>query len=256
MRLATRLFALAGLCLSAASASAGVLYLSNDSTGNLYTLNTTTGAATLIGASGTTSQTVGLTPSGSPGILYGTTWTELVHINADGSGFVDVGPIGQEGLAYDPTSGILYGAINGSFGSFDPANGNLVASLAAPGGDVEGLAYFNGLIYGLADGGLLRSYDIATNTWSLIGDTGVAFDQIGLAYDTELGVLYAVGAQDSNLYQIDPATAAATVIGSTGLDDAGGGLAFVGAAAIPEPGTLALLGLALGALALRRPRAR
>ena len=76
------------------------------------------------------------------------------------------------------------------------------------------------------------------------------FDQAGLAYDTELNLLYAVGDQDSNLYRIDPATGVATVIGSTGLADPGGGLAFE--ATVPEPHTFGLLALGIGFLGVRR----
>ena len=117
---------------------------------------------------------------------------------------------------------------------------------------MEGLAYHNGIIYGLQAGGDLKSYDIASNVWSTIGSTGVDFDQIGLAYDTNLDVLYAIGDQDSFLYSVDPVTAAATRIGDTGISN-GGGLAFVGTAgAVPTPATLALIGLGVAGIGYQR----
>jgi len=222
--------------------ASGILYFNVDSNPNLYTLNTSTGAATLLGPSGTTSQNVGLTESGTSGLLYGTTWTQLSHINANGSGFVTVGAIGQEGLAFDPATGTLYGAINGSFGKFNPNTGASLGALPGPGADVEGLALGNGGVYGLADGGLLRFFNPNTNSWSTIGNTGVNFDQVGLAFDPTANILYAKGNQDSFLYAINPINANASIIGNTGIA-AGGGLAFV-PAAIPEPTSLALFGLA------------
>ncbi len=126
----------------------------------------------------------------------------------------------------------MYGILNGSFRTINPANGAIIQTLPSPSYDIEGLDYGNGYVYGLvsysAGRGLLYRYDIAAASWSLVGDTGLTtMNAAGLAYDPGLNVLFAKGSQSTNLYAIDPNTAAATIIGNTGLS-AGGGLAYVG----------------------------
>jgi len=212
-------------------AAAGRLFFSQDSNANgLYELDPQTGQATHLGQSGVTSLTVGLCPSDDPNVLYGSKWSTLLHIKADGSGFTDRGGVGTEGLAFDGET--LYGAINGQFFTMDRNTGARLATLAAPGGDAEGLAYCprGHVIYGLLTGGSLRKYDIATNTWSTVGSTGVSVDNHGLAYDAGAHVLYAKSQNDVNLYRVDPDDASTEVIGSTGITG-GGGLAFVGGGA-------------------------
>jgi len=206
--------------------AAGTLFFSSDYYENgLYTLDTTRGAATHIGVSGVDSENVGLSPSPSDDILYGSKWQILTEINTDGSGYLGIGGVGMEGLAYDGVN--VYGAINGDFFLVDPTTGANIGNLAAPGGDVEGLAYCpsDGYIYGLAVGGSLYQYDGTANIWTLVGNTGIDFDQIGLACDT-IGNLYAKGEQDSMLYRIDRESAVPTAIGDTDISK-GGGLAFV-----------------------------
>ncbi len=229
---------LVGLALSGwfgGSARADVLYFSEDNNADgLYTLDVNDASAVQIGMSGVTSSTVGLAPSPSFDLLFGSRWATLLHINADGSGFVDVGGTGTEGLAFDPTGdGTLYGAINGNFFTMDPATGGAIAQLADPGGDIEGLAYGNGFIYGLValgggggDRGDLLRYDIADSSWTNLGNTGLgSIDNAGLAYNTQENVLYAKF-NSTLLYRIDPETLEANVIGDTGIAS-GGGLAFV-----------------------------
>ncbi len=238
-------------------ATAGTLYFSEDNSGVLYTLSTTTGAPTNIGASGVTSSTVGLSPSALDTLLYGSQWFNILEIQADGSGAAVLGGADAEGMAFDGGTGTLYGAINGAFFTISTATGAVATNLAAPGADIEGLAFGNGLVYGLAGfsgpRGNLYSYNPGLDSWTFIAHTGVDFNLPGLAYDAGLNVLYAKGSQDSFLYSINPVTGVATPIGDTGIGN-GGGLAFVGASVIPEPSTLALLGL--GGLALRRRRRR
>ncbi|MEN6334775.1 MAG: hypothetical protein ABFE01_10975, partial [Phycisphaerales bacterium] len=190
----------------------------------------------------------------------------ILHINADGSGASSTaGVCPTEGLAYDP-SGVLYGVSNGSFFTVDPIAGTKIANLAAPGFDVEGLAWASGGVYGLSGpdffaggtgAGTLLRYDIATDSWTVVGLTGVGFDNVGLAYDAEAGILYAKGNQDSYLYGIDPLTASAWQIGNTGIVN-GGGLAFVGDAAapvVPAPAAILLGGVGAGLVGwLRRRR--
>lgn len=227
----------------------GTLYFSRDSDSQgLYTLDTATGEALHIGESGVTGSTVGLAPSTLLDLLYGSKWLGLLHLNADGSGARDVGGVGNEGLAFDIESETLYGSINGRFRTIDPVDGSVIRTLNPPGADVEGLAFGNGGVYGLARfESDLYFYNPDQKSWSTIGDTGVEWDLAGLAFDPATNTLYGKGEQDTNLYSIDPITARATLIGATGLSE-GGGLAFV----IPEPATLLLLGM--GSLALLRRR--
>lgn len=228
----------------------GILYFSRDGdsqSSGLYSLDTENGAANRLGDSGVTSATVGLAEGPNADVLYGSKWAGLLVINSDGSGWDDRGGVGNEGLAYDLQNDVLYGAINGRFRTIDPATGNIILALISPGVDIEGLAYGDGYVYGLARGetGLYR-YDVASEQWGIVGSTEIVWDLAGLAYDSSTQTLYAKGRQSMNLYAINPDTASTSTIGSTGIAE-GGGLAFV----VPEP-TTALLLVIGGLVALRR----
>lgn len=223
---------LATFLLLSTNASA-TLYFSQDSNNTgLYELNVTTGAATPVGLSGVTSSTVGLAPSADPTTLFGSRWASLLVINADGSGATDLGGAGNEGLAYCSSNSTLYGAINGSFQTIDQSDGSIIDTLSSPGIDMEGIACdpATSTIYGIGNSTNLYAYDIGTDSWSLIGDTGTNWNSGGLAWDPE-GRLFAIGAGGGdNLYVINPTTAAASLIGPTGVTNTRGGLAFVGPA--------------------------
>jgi hypothetical protein len=223
------------------------LFFSQDSNPNgLFAINTTTGTATLAGAgfTGVSGATVGLATSGTPGVLFGGMPFGLLRINIDGSGSTLVGSQGMEGLGYDALTNTLYGQLNNQFFTVNQATGAIATTLATAPSDMDGLDFGNGLVYGLSDlNNSLYSYLRATNTWSLIGNTGVNWNNPGLAYDPTSNVLYAIGDEAStNLYRINPVTAAATVVGPTGLANDEGGLAFI----VPEPSTLLM---ALGTIA-------
>lgn len=245
----------AGLVLIALGCSSAhaQLFFSEDSNGNgLYTLDVNTGAATNVGISGVTSSTVGLAPSDISSELFATQFAQLLRVAVDGSGATAVGGDGQEALAYDPGTGTLYGGINGSFRTIDPLTGNNLTSLADPGVDMEGLAWGDGGVYGIAGSGQsnLYFYNPGTDSWSVVGDTAVNWDDAGLAFDPGSRTLYGKGDQDSNLYSIDPDTGASTLIGDTGIAE-GGGLAFAGQSPLgPTGAPIAIPATSAGSLML------
>jgi len=231
--------------------SNGTLYFSIDvddedqPDDGLYSLDVNTAAATFLGETGVTSNTVGLTEGPDPATLIGSTYTDLTSIAADGSGFetVDDDLIDAEGLAYDPVNDVLYKIINNRFATADLATGATITPLATATDDPEGLAWrgTDGLIYALAaDTSLLYRYDPGSDTWDTVGDTGIAdSDENGLAWDPVADVLYAI-TNEGILYRIDPDTAATVEVGDTGLG-AGGGLAFIAAPPpAPEPAPIVL----------------
>ena len=224
-----------------AATSSAQLYFSRDDFGQLYRINTSTAATTFVEITGADGDTIGLTETNDPNILYGSTYTKLVRLNIAAGTHTFVGTIsgaGAEGLAWDHNTNELYGYINFDFFKLDPLTAVHTATLTGPPAEVEGLAWRNGFIYGLGGTNAnLYRYSIAANSWSLVGDTQLgSVDSTGLAWDPIKDVFYEKSINDRDLYQIDPITAHATLIGSTGFLE-GGGLAFV---SVPEPSTLSL----------------
>ena len=212
----------------------GVLYFSQDLNANgLFIVNQATGAATLSGAGTTTvnGTTVGLT-EGPGGTLLGSTFAEIVRIQKDGSGVTDLTGIeGAEALAWNPVDGLLYGCWNAEFYSMNAATGVRIATLPIAPADVEGLAAdaSRNVIYGIGDSTNLYKYDVAAGAWSIVGNTGINWNQGGLAFDPGARVLFVIGLGGAgNLYRINPDTAAATLVGPLGIaGTVQGGLAFV-----------------------------
>jgi hypothetical protein len=209
------------------------LFFSQDNNENgLFEIDLATGAATQVGtgATGTTSNTIGLTETSDPAVLIGSTYSDLATIASDGSGATVVsGSVEAEGLAMNVRTGVLYGAINRSFFSVNPVTGVSTGALATPPADVEGLAADPAAdrVYAIARYDThLFVYAASADTWSTVGDTGISWLNPGLAYDASAGILYAVDATTDNLYRIDPASGASTLVGPLGTNG-GGGLAFV-----------------------------
>ncbi|MHC4129847.1 MAG: hypothetical protein ACYSUA_17115 [Planctomycetota bacterium] len=224
------------LSRAAVAQGTGTLYFSSDNNSDgLYMLDTVTGAATHIGESCVVESTVGLAPSDDPDVLFGSLGSTYVNpgllfIDVDGTGCIEVGDELIEGLAYDAGNGVLYGCWNApQFFTMDPADGTILNALPSPGVDLEGLAFGNGGVYAIAGEDLstnLYFFDIGQNLWTIVGPTGVVWDEAGLAYNATENVLYAKGEEDTRLFRINPNTGASTVVGDTGIHE-GGGLAWV-----------------------------
>lgn len=113
--------------------------------------------------------------------------TDTLEINAVGSLGVD---FRWSGLAYDPTRDILFG-IDGRGGQFE-----------------------------------LYSINMETGAATSIGDHGIE-ELFGLAYDSSTDSLYATQLHgDESLYEIDPDTAVATLVGPLTNSPGIGGLAY------------------------------
>ncbi len=260
------LFAMA-VCVSAGSASAQLF--GSDNFGNYFLVDEATGAATIITNDDSTYNFMGgateieIDPATGVGYAQnpGSTFMGNLFDGATGASLSGSVPtIGAfAGLEY--VGGDLYGTYHTNAGGpstlaiLDPTTG-VQTDIGATGvGPINGLAYdaSSGVLYGstarnaLGPTSWLVRVDLGTGVASPIGDMGIVAGSIEFGSN---GLLYAGGgAQDQgNIFTIDPATGASTLIGATGL-----GTVVTGLTLLPAPSSLTLLG-AGGLIASRRRR--
>jgi DNA-binding beta-propeller fold protein YncE len=251
----------AAILITASVSDAGML-VAVDSNRNLYEIDMTTGAKTLIGVvSANAATTAGLAYDRATGTIYLTSTgndsvyeLDLATGTATLIGAYGDAAIVMHGLEWDSSTGTLYGVSSHNNGLYSISTTTGAATLIG----TSPLTSFTNLGYN-SDTGVMYatnsatpenfySMDLATGTPTLIGPLSGPLNPNGLAYDWDNGLMYMVDNNTDTLYTIDMGTGLATGIGSTGTGN------LLGLVYIPEPATLAAIGLA--ALGLRRRRAR
>ena len=215
----------------------GVLY-GLGSSSRLYTINPNTGAATAIGNQFST-------------ILNGSTF----GVDNGPSGFQVVSSLGQS-LLVNRSTGVATVQPSPSYAVGDPNFGATPA--------IDALAYNSTNGTWVAGDSLENSFTTftpSTGVLNTIGSAGIDFSTAnGLDFSDASGVLYlaspaASSDPQANLWTVNPATAAVTLIGQIGLPGDDILIRGLTVAAVPEPSSLSLLamgGLLIGFLRRRK----
>ena len=239
--------------LAAPSSQAGALYAIGQVLDEVYLIDTATGAATLVSVLPPSEPMCGIAFD-DEGVLHGTTWNsvedmELWQLDPWASSATLVGiswdPCSEGSLAYDASTDRFYTVWQQPFG---PANellwidpdtgvGTYVGDLGLGDlSDVSGITF-------LADGTLvaydphatlpgrlleINKFTGAATVIGEIGDADFGSSQGGLAYDPDTDTLYMSNTVE--LWSIDPATGAGTLIGPHGIIDQIDGLSV-----LPDP---------------------
>lgn len=201
----------------------------------------------------------GMAATGSTLLAIGGSESELWDVTAPPGALIGATGFREgldAGLAVDPTTGYAYN-INGGFGGsilyrVNPLSGSTSeigsSSIYADSLGINSLG--EAFALDVFNTNSLYRVNLSTGNLALVGALNVAgldFDQTGADFDA-LDRLWVID-DDGLIFQVNTATGAATQIAQTTLNGSPvtgfEGLAIVKTNNIPEPGTLALLGLPL-----------
>ena len=229
------------ICFLAVPALAQPVLLGVTAGGDVYRIDALSGGATLVGSSGVGANAAA---SDASGRLFtgGGNADQIIEIDpATGAGSVWLTTTGRpagygiRGMAFDGAGGLFVilsqadtQAID-TLARIDLASG--AYTVIGPTGrtDIQDLAIGpSGALYGVGilGGGELYQINTGTGVATVIGGGSLGNDTQALAFAAD-GSLFAARA---NLLRVDPSSAAATVVGATGVADFRG-MAFVGATA-------------------------
>lgn len=236
----------------AGHANAAVIYTTADFGRTLATMDTSTGSTNVIGTFGPTS-TYG-NAFDLDGTLFATTSSNslsTINKTTGTASFLGLLPEGMYSIEID-SSGNLYGlAWSGNLYNINKNTGSGILIGNTGIRSAMDLAFdSNDNLYATV-GGIL--YEIDELTASVLNTTRISIgsSNMGIMFD-EFDTMWAtVHNSNSGLYTMDVNTGVATLQFATSLNGPHGGDIFIAATSVPEPSTLALLGLALLGARLR-----
>ncbi|MEM8831445.1 MAG: S8 family serine peptidase [Cyanobacteria bacterium P01_G01_bin.19] len=216
-----------------------ILYAIDSATSTVYGIDSLKGTARLVGQLGLESDSSGLSSQIyasleestlfasnlsdplNPASLTTVDLTSAEAILVGSQSASDIDAIAHQGdTLYGFSAELGLGTLDPETGEFTPSLDSSTLPVAMKGADVD---ESTNTLFAIGEDNALYAINPETGEASLVGDTGVDFNsQVGLAYSTEDGRLYALGndSEDGdNLYQIDKTTGAASLVGNTGLEE-------------------------------------
>lgn len=206
----------------------GNLWGVDDNTNRLIRIDTVSGSATAVGSFGSGFNDMGLAWGGGRMYMAAT----------DSAGTI--------GSLYTVDTGTGSATLVGDFGL--DGNGQRLR--------IRSLGYHAGTLYGWSNRDTLVTIDTGTGRASTVGSFSFAsavIGQDGFDIDPATGLGWSIAEVENRTYTLDLATGRATVratsLSCNGGSCGAGGFNSLAIAAVPEPGSLALMGLGLGVVA-------